>query len=58
VEFYQVLSNAYSFLTSIPKEKNAINKIFSRIKVENGEAVNYAGFLSWIHTALAAQYKK
>jgi hypothetical protein len=57
-EFYQVLSNAYSFLSSIPKEKKIIASIFDKIKSANGDVVIYASFLNWIHRALAAKYKK
>ena len=57
-EFYQVLSNAYSFLSSIPKEKKVIGSIFDRIKTANTDGASYAAFLNWIHRALAAKYKK
>ena len=56
-EFYQILSNGYSFLASIPKEKSTVASIFDRVK-GNAETVSYAGYLNWIHRALAAKYKK
>jgi hypothetical protein len=55
-ELYVVLSNAYKFLSSMPKQRTAISKIFTRIST-NG-SLTYAGFLTWIHHALAAKYNK
>jgi hypothetical protein len=55
-ELYIVLNNGYGFLVSIPKQKVAINKIFTRIQT-NG-TVGYAGFLGWIHRNLSAKYTK
>jgi len=55
-ELYVVLTNAYKFLASIPKQRPAITKIYTRIAA-NG-AVSYAGFLNWVHHALAARYNK
>lgn len=55
-EVYVVLSNAYKFLSSMPKQRSATGKIFARISKDG--AVSYGGFLSWIHHALAAKYVK
>lgn len=52
-----MISNAYSFLSSMPKEKETINVIFNRIRGEKAN-VSYAALLNWIHRALAAKYKK
>nr|BAJ98216.1 predicted protein [Hordeum vulgare subsp. vulgare] len=56
-EFYLCLSNAYSFLSTMPKEKDTVATIFNRVRGEQ-PLVSYAGFLNWIHHALAAKYKK
>lgn len=55
-ELYIVLSNAYKFLSSMPKQKTAISRIFVRISKDG--SVGYAGFLNWVHQALAAKYVK
>lgn len=51
-----MLSNAYCFLSSMPKQRETISLIHKRI-AKDGLA-GYASFLSWVHTALAAKYAK
>lgn len=55
-ELYVVFGNAFAFLVSMPKERGAVSSIHSRLQKDG--AVNYASYLNWIHTALAAKYKK
>ncbi len=55
-ELYVCLSNGYKFLSSMPKQRAATEKIFVRISKDG--AVGYSGFLNWVHIALAARYTK
>jgi hypothetical protein len=52
-----VFSNAYSFLSTIPKEKAVIQTIFNRIR-EGKQEASYGAWLNWVHRALSSKYKK
>lgn len=55
-ELYVVLSNAYRFLSSMPKQRNTASIIHSRIQKDG--SVSYGAYMSWVHHALAAKYVK
>jgi len=55
-ELYVVIKNAFSFLSSISKEKVAIGRIFARINTNS--TVGYASYLNWIRATLSSKFHK
>lgn len=55
-ELYIVFSNAFCFLSSMPKKKDAVNMIYKRISKDN--SLSYGVYMNWIHHALSNRYKK
>lgn len=54
-ELYIVFSNAFSFLKSMPKSKNAVHAIFTRINKDG--VVPYSNYCGWINKALANKFR-
>ena len=49
-----VLSNGYSFLSTMSKQKDAIKAIYTR--AGKGSDPNYGAYLGWINRALAKKF--
>ena len=54
-EMYVVFSNAFNFLSSMPKQKGVINMIYERIG--KGGNPSYGNYLGWISLALAKRFR-
>jgi hypothetical protein len=54
-DLFIVFSNAFSFLSSMPKSRNAVNRIYER--VGEGADLNYGKYLGWINNALANKFR-
>lgn len=52
---YIVFSNAFNFLSSMPKQKSVINTIYQRIG--KGNNPSYGNYLGWISLALAKRFR-
>ncbi len=55
-ELFIVFSNAFSFLSTMPKSQAAVNAIYKRIG--NGSDPSYAVYLGWINKALSSKFRK
>ncbi len=54
-ELFIVFSNAFSFLSTMPKSRNVVNIIYKRIG--NNSAPSYGAYLGWINRALASKFR-
>lgn len=54
-EMYIVFSNAFNFLSSMPKQKRVIGIIYERIG--KGKDPSYGNYLGWISLALAKRFR-
>ena len=54
-EIYIVFSNAFNFLSSMPKQKGVIEIIYERIG--KGKDPSYGNYLGWISLALAKRFR-
>ena len=52
---YVVFSNAFNFLSSMPKQKGVITTIYQRIG--KGKDPSYGNYLGWISLALAKRFR-
>jgi hypothetical protein len=52
---YIVFSNAFNFLSSMPKQKGVIGVIYERIG--KGKDPSYGNYLGWISLALAKRFR-
>ena len=54
-EMYIVFSNAFNFLSSMPKQKQVIGIIYDRIG--KGKDPSYGNYLGWVSLALAKRFR-
>jgi hypothetical protein len=52
---YIVFSNAFNFLSSMPKQKQVIGIIYDRIG--KGKDPSYGNYLGWVSLALAKRFR-
>lgn len=50
-----VFSNAFSFLSTMPKQRNIVNVIHERIG--KGSNPSYGNYLGWVTLALAKRFR-
>lgn len=55
-ELFIVFSNAFSFLSTMPKSQAAVKSIYTRIG--KGTNPTYAIYLGWINKALANRFRE
>lgn len=55
-ELFIVFSNAFVFLSTMPKSQPAVKAIYGRIG--KGSDPSYGDYLGWINRALATKFRK
>ena len=54
-DLFIVIGNAYSFLSTMPKSKKIVAKIYERLN--KGSGVVYGGYLQWINNAVSKKFR-
>jgi hypothetical protein len=55
-DLFVVFSNAFSFLSTMPKSQGAVKAIYCRIG--KGSNPSYSAYVGWINKALASKFRK
>ncbi len=55
-ELFVVFSNAFSFLSTMPKSESSVKAIYERIG--KGSNPSYSAYVGWVNKALAKKFRK